>query len=612
MNAATKKSALIPTETTTGHLPVPESAAVRDGERRLVPWLNIEKSKFNPRKSFNADKVAELAASIADQGVQQNLVVRPHPTSKDAFEIVAGETRYRAIELLIKQGRVTPAFEVPVLVRPLTDAEVIAAALTENMQRQDLTPMEEAEALKALEATGLTTADIAARIGFTVRYVQQRLALAKNLAPEAREALEAGEINIEAARIIATASADRQAEILKKGAHALDDADDLRILVKGNQIPENHAIFPITDYQGAWLPGEKDGERLFADTVQFMKLQKAAVAARKKQLEAKGAAWVKITPEFKAWQFEEKPNAKNAGVVIELRADGKVTLHTGLVEKARQVHSGTPTPVAKEKDPREAFSGDHWDHADRLQIAAIQRAVAADPGAALRVICLSAISSESTFSPGQVGTLDAQVAKNVAAALDKAGLRKGIVIEPKGGFGVPYSYSETDDTRRAKIKALWKMTDIQIGNLVTLLVAANTGEYSAYRGCSTVACGIAEQLGIAGKEEKHGLALQPKDLDGLNDSAIRAVARDLKIDQWLLSTVATLRAAILAAIKAGKAKNYVLPTLRFTPSTEISKVLTAWLKGTDGEPAKPAAAAKKATAKKSAPKAKAKKKAAKK
>src|ERR1041385_5348881 len=106
-----------------------------------VPIDQIKPSPFQPRRAFDEQKIAELAASIREQGLIQPLVVRRKP---DGFELIAGERRWRAA---MKAGLT----EVPVIIRDATDNEALQLALVENLQREDLTPIEEAAGYQRLQ-----------------------------------------------------------------------------------------------------------------------------------------------------------------------------------------------------------------------------------------------------------------------------------------------------------------------------------------------------------------------------------------------------------------------------------------------------------------------------
>ena len=89
---------------------------------QLIPHSRISPSPLNPRKAINADALDELAESILQEGLLQNLVVRP---TGDGYEIAAGERRWRAIDSLIKAEHVPADYEVPVVVRELTDLQLL-------------------------------------------------------------------------------------------------------------------------------------------------------------------------------------------------------------------------------------------------------------------------------------------------------------------------------------------------------------------------------------------------------------------------------------------------------------------------------------------------------
>ena len=114
-----------------------------EGEQRMVPVAQVKGSALNPRKDFREDELAELAESIRTKGLVQPIIVRPDPRSNGDFEIVAGERRWRAA---LKAG----LHSVPVIIRDLTDKELVELAIIENVQRQDLNAIEEASGYRDL------------------------------------------------------------------------------------------------------------------------------------------------------------------------------------------------------------------------------------------------------------------------------------------------------------------------------------------------------------------------------------------------------------------------------------------------------------------------------
>ncbi|HCJ92173.1 MAG TPA: stage 0 sporulation protein J [Ruminococcaceae bacterium] len=133
--------------------------------------MDIEPNRDQPRKIFDDDALAELADSIAKHGVIQPLLVRPMPDG--SYQLVAGERRWRA-------SRMAGLTEVPVVIKELSDDEAMALALIENLQREDLNAIEEAQGIKALMDTlSLTQDEAAERVGKSRPAVANALRLLK-------------------------------------------------------------------------------------------------------------------------------------------------------------------------------------------------------------------------------------------------------------------------------------------------------------------------------------------------------------------------------------------------------------------------------------------------
>ncbi len=185
---------------------------------RLCSLEQLEPDLNNPRQVFAETELTGLAHSIKRHGILQNLVARPVPTRTDRFQLISGERRYLAIGQLVERDEWDPhEANIPVLVLQQDEAETRVLAILENVQRVQLTPIEEGEAyaeLMALDPERWTTAALAETIGKSQRYVQQRVSIGTGLIEEAKEALAAGEITIEQARSMATAPPDEQQQIL--------------------------------------------------------------------------------------------------------------------------------------------------------------------------------------------------------------------------------------------------------------------------------------------------------------------------------------------------------------------------------------------------------------
>ncbi len=131
----------------------------------------LEPGPFQPRTSFHPESLTELVASIQARGILQPLLARPHPTQEKHYQIIAGERRWRAAQ---EAG----LHEVPVLVRELSDADAMAASLVENLQRQDLNPIEEGEGFRRLiEEFGLTQEQLGTAVGKSRSHVANSMRL---------------------------------------------------------------------------------------------------------------------------------------------------------------------------------------------------------------------------------------------------------------------------------------------------------------------------------------------------------------------------------------------------------------------------------------------------
>jgi ParB/RepB/Spo0J family partition protein len=155
---------------------------------RSIPLRLIERNPDQHRKHFDQATLEELAASIVSRGILQNLVVRPHPRHRGKYEIIAGERRYRAAQLAGLK-------EVPCRVIQADDAEAYRMSLVENVQRADITALEEADAYATLrDRYGLTSRAIADAVGKSEQYVNHKLQLTR-LGATARRLVAEGHLS---------------------------------------------------------------------------------------------------------------------------------------------------------------------------------------------------------------------------------------------------------------------------------------------------------------------------------------------------------------------------------------------------------------------------------
>ncbi len=172
-----------------------------------VEWL--KRGRYQPRKDIEPTKIQELAESIKAQGIIQPILVRQ--LAPESFEIIAGERRWRAAQL-------AQLAEVPVLVRELDDKSALAIALIENIQREDLSPLEEAEALQRLiDEFDMTQQTMADAVGKSRAQVTNLLRLL-GLEPEVKALLNNRELDVGHARALLPLAAELQIKAARKVA----------------------------------------------------------------------------------------------------------------------------------------------------------------------------------------------------------------------------------------------------------------------------------------------------------------------------------------------------------------------------------------------------------
>jgi ParB family transcriptional regulator, chromosome partitioning protein len=172
-----------------------ETSAERPRGQRRLPTGALQPNARNPRRAFPDDELDELAASLRERGIIQPIVARPARGSTDAFEIIAGERRWRAAQ---RAG----LHEVPVVIIEATDAEALQLAIIENVQRADLNALEEADGYRALmEEFGNSQDDIAKIVGKSRSHVANTLRLLK-LPETVKSYIIAGQLSAGHARML--------------------------------------------------------------------------------------------------------------------------------------------------------------------------------------------------------------------------------------------------------------------------------------------------------------------------------------------------------------------------------------------------------------------------
>lgn len=360
-----------------------------------LPLHLIINSPLNPRKTFNEDALSDLADSIASQGLLQNLVVRHNSAGDGTFVLVAGERRWRAMNKLSAEQRLPEDLQrgIPCRVLSADDAQHLALALMENLQREEVNPMEEAEGfaqLQTLDPATYTTTAIAEKLGKTgkagQRYVQQRLALVEKLLPEAQDALREGKISFTMARQLTMAPMAYQ-KAAAKNLTGFKSASDIRMFLTKDMVPVDKAFFAVEGCGLEIVEDPESGDRYFTDKKAFLAEQKTAVATKVAEL-GQEWAWAKELDYFSEWQYPDRTEDRaEGGAIVVLRGyDMTVEVYTGLVKRPEVESTGDPAreaerreEEARKKDATEAAE----DFADRLRIA-----IRENPQTAGRVLLL--------------------------------------------------------------------------------------------------------------------------------------------------------------------------------------------------------------------------------
>jgi ParB family chromosome partitioning protein len=217
--------------------PVPAASGGPSGVQAL-PIAALEPGPFQPRSGMNQAAQAELTESVRTRGILQPILVRPHPADPARFQIIAGERRWRA-------AQAAGLAEVPSLVRPLGDADALAAALVENLQRQDLNPIEEAEGYqRLLDEFGLQQDALAEAVGKSRSHITNTLRLL-NLPKSLQGDVRSGTLSPGHARLLVN--------------HPDPEAIALAVIARGLNVRQTEALMQRRA-AAAPLPVERDPE----------------------------------------------------------------------------------------------------------------------------------------------------------------------------------------------------------------------------------------------------------------------------------------------------------------------------------------------------------------
>lgn len=444
----------------------------------------------NVRQSHDQGSIAEMANSIKVVGVLQNLLVRP---ARRGYEVIFGGRRYKALQVLLEAGQIAKDYEVPVEVRKLDDAEAARLGLIENLFRENMEPLEEAEAFYQAVQQGISVADLALKTGFGERLIRQRVTLAERLHPEVKTFLKDGELTLEQAQALTLIEPEDQVGFLEDWSFGFDP-ESLRYSLGRSVLGVADAIFPLERYHGV-IVEDLFGEAAahFADQEQARGLQLGAAGELKSRLEAQGYDPVLLTQThgIPRWQYREpKEGEGQGGAVVNLHPntlkvetlEGVVPYHPepapALSLPIPQAPSATGLTVVK---PKPLLSRKGAANAKNLKTLALQRGLVGETGGiqvALAVAVLGLLGEGEVYlrdAPDRSGDdkdlLDPKVAtvhELFAAKLPKT--RMG-----EGGLELDVHSPDPAET----FKALVGLPREELEALFTALLARRVGSWNS-------------------------------------------------------------------------------------------------------------------------------------
>lgn len=233
---------------------VEEDISTKEAEQlngfRLLPVDIIQRGRYQPRRDIDPQALEELSNSIRAQGVMQPIVVRP--IDSDRFEIIAGERRWRASQM-------ADLTEIPAIIKDVPDEAAIAMALIENIQRENLNPIEEAISLQRLQDEfELTQQEVADAVGKSRSAVTNLLRL-MNLTDEVKKMLEYGDLEMGHARALLSLEDSLQIEAAKEiagKALSVRQTEELVKKIQQGEAPRAEKVKPTPDPQLSELANE--------------------------------------------------------------------------------------------------------------------------------------------------------------------------------------------------------------------------------------------------------------------------------------------------------------------------------------------------------------------
>lgn len=475
----------------------------------------IKPSKDNPRKSFDDDTIAGLAASIKTDGLLQNLIVAKPKGKGKTYTLISGERRFRALTLLAENGDIPKDYKIPVKIEEdLSKDTAQRIAVIENVQRENLNPLEEAEAIVGLLQDEMSIEDISSQTGLSVSTIKRRLALF-SLCDEAKTALHNKEISLSQAQALTVGTQKQQIDFMQKSHLSYFDADEIRDYMIVDKACLAHALFDKQLYTGTFssdLFGDENST-FFDDMEQFWTLQNQAVEGLTHHLEEEGFAPVEIVEgHYRQWQYRETEDGEIGGAIIHVSPSGAVEVYKNLINRDLDENVIEQT----QSKPRATYSKPLCEYIAMHKSIAVQAALLENTRIAKELAIVQMLSGHNGVSLHLHQCLAFFAdEENTSASFDTlknalhTALSNAMIIDEEGVSDfMQASYGIGCDTRRSVdyYMSLKHLSNEELDSLHLLLTISCFGQLQCYR------------------------------LDTQEESLFNLVAKDLKIDmreKWM-------------------------------------------------------------------------------
>lgn len=480
-----------------------------------LPLSKLRPSNLNPRKSFDADTIEGLSQSIKIDGLLQNLVVAKPENRKRTYTIISGERRYRALCLLVKNGELPKDAPVPVVIRDgLSEADAHRIATIENIQRENLPPLEEAEAVTALLRDGMSLADVSSQTGLSEGLIKRRLALS-GLCDHAKAALSDERIGLAQAEALTLGSETQQRELIAEGLDRVSPSQIKQWLTE-EKANVAAALFAKNGYKGTYTSDlfASDEKTYFDDIEQFWVLQNKAVEEQAARYEAEGFDPVEVMEGYgyRSWRYRPVREDEKGGVVIQVHNSGHVEIHKGIVDidlDRATVDAATDNTLTEQK-ARPKYSRPLRAYMALHKSMAVQHALLANPRTAKEVAVVQMIAGS--------GWRD-------SVTLNLHDCVKRFADEE----AQPSTFGSIEAEARALSKALGQSLDTDAPDLCTRLIANRSNDVHWYEAVKKLSNPQLDRLHLLLTTMCFGQD-DCDELDTDEDSLFNRVASDLNVD----------------------------------------------------------------------------------